>query len=89
MYPDCCPQMIGVIGSIGLPPWPWQPAQTSTFSAMVCASVGRTFALDNATNTTPQAMNQTGLPPIDFIPTRLKTAAGPQGGPAVVITLLA
>ena len=85
MYPDCCPQMTGVVLSIGLPSWPWQSAQTSTFSAMLCASAGSALAPNNAPRMTLQEVNPIYLLPIDFIPVRFDRS-GAATGPALEIT---
>src|SRR3979409_503776 len=47
--------MVGMVLSMGLPSAPWQPAQTWTFSSMLCACSGvAQVAKTAATATTPE-----------------------------------
>src|ERR1700757_4243242 len=55
--------MIGMVLSIGLPSWPWQPAPPPTFLGVSWGSAGPALAFDNAASITPQEINQPNMPP--------------------------
>src|SRR6516225_7486832 len=79
MYPACCPQMIGIVLSVGLPSWPWQRAQRSAFSATLSASTVLAPAPNDIATMNAPAINRDKVPPRSFRTD--STEAGPKPAP--------